>query len=965
MMITHKKYRVFLLVLMGLNLPYAHAQSGSDSPKQMVIDLLEQQQWQAAVDTLKTMRLQRLEDPELYYLFGKANSKIADLNNAEIAFKMALYFKKDYPEANYELGQIKLNQNLPGEAIFFYDQALRMKPDWHPAKRRLGEAYYLVGKYDQALDAFNSLIKLLTNDFESYYFVGLIRFKQDLLDAAVWNLQECLKIAPDYMPALQFLSRIYLQSDLQQDALPLFDTIFNLAPDSLKNKIYAGELYFQRARLMLAQDSFNLAITDLRKVLTLAPRHPLARDILEEITRKQNYDSLMQVSLDTWNNQNWSLAQNNFSRALLFAQTETERDSVNFFIDSLTVMLSTQKVEDELSSLDQQAQAAFARGQYEQALTLYQKVILLNPADQASETAFRETGSLKYFIQAIHEWDNENWDAAQKSFEHVLRYYPNFPGIRGKRQALQRIEQIESQQTILNTAIENSSYRMARELFTQLFRFDSNNPKFYETWFQILQLGSRSKIQTALNHLPLCLGVLILIILFLSVLFKQQWKERFYFAGALCLVVVPTVALVLAFGFLTRMQKATEVDLEITTEHASFVVKAAHSFTAEINSDSIVFPQIHQIAIKNCQLDENKFYARIEPGELLTVNADSLAEPLKLYLGGAKNPVKLKNCCFSSPGKVVVRSQNSNSYLSVSPQTIDETQFSGSKGTLVFTDEFKLELPAVEKIIKDSTGQSTKVIPRELVGKPLAGSIQANFETGESTMQMIFKQPAGFQFGELPVKDLSLSRFLPGDSTVKITQGLKNVKIIRLAGASSEFTGQLFQRFHVFPNRFSLRSIENQGNFLRLSLTGIFENLQLSGKDSGEIEIIPSYLAWLWGENKWVIFIIGLTWLILFIPGLMLLFNSRGTPGIVELTEVSSGAEPVELPTLKNALQPIHLEWQFSLAEKIIPQWEAQLNNLEKELRGEKTRRRRKEIAQQLNQIKSILNERKTELNTK
>jgi tetratricopeptide (TPR) repeat protein len=938
--------------------------SNNATHKQRVTELLETGKAQAAIDTLTNMRLRSLEDPELYFLLGKANLGIHDYKNAEVAFKMALYFKNAYPEANFELGRVKLKTNYPNEALYFFDQTVKQRPEWDEAVRKLGESYFLVERFDPALDAFSQLIKKNPRDFIAYYFVGKIRRAQNLLDAAVWNWQECLKIVPDYLPALRMLSEVYLQSDRPDDALALFDRILKSEPDSLRKNQNVADLFANRGKLRLEHENWVGAFLDFRNVQLIFPEDPETRKIIEEIDRRTNYDSLMTragLALDAHQLED---AQLLFTKALVLAKNDVEEDSVTVFLDSLNSSLNERRYEVELNSLSAQAEKAFAGGDYERALTLYQKVILLNPTDQFSLAAFKESGSLKYFIQAIREWNSENWEAALKSFDHVVAYYPNFPQMKAKHQALQQIKQLENQQILLRKALETGSYPTARDLFVKIFQADPKNPKFAEVWFQIKSLGKQIRIETYLRQaIYFFIGVLILSGAFLLFLWQRQRTHPYSWkiAGLFILMIIPTLLIIGALVLSFNLQKPTEIELQVTADHASFFLEPDQNYEFSIISDSISLPQISQLRLEQIQLQSRNGAVRRDLANPLNFPADSLKEPLALQFNTGQLPLTLTNCRFFSPTKIVLRPGKHETGMTLVPHPVQKNFATWFRGEIPTSHAFQMQIPVLTRERPDSTGNQTWLQPGNYWGQSLGGKTGlAKLAALGPHFQVNFTQPGKLKFQQTPIADLSFKRFLPGDGSVRTLDGFQKAEISFFVAGAGEKKIKINQKFSVFPNRFMLQSVENQHGKITLLLTGILTNLELQAGKSGVKEIIPNYFSWYWQKSGWVIILAGILWLVNLLGCLALLvrvFQQRQN----EIYSTESATPTAAEQSVDQMMENIHENWAQNLNQLILPKWQAKIGHIQARLNHENHTPGTDALVTLLQRSEQIFEERKSE----
>ena len=88
------------------------------------------------------------------------------------------------------------------EAIFCYEQAIKLKPDYADAYCRMGLAYHYGRKdYDKAVEFYNKSLELNPNDDYPYYCIGNIyMFQKQNYDKAI----ECFKKAVELNPHWPF-----------------------------------------------------------------------------------------------------------------------------------------------------------------------------------------------------------------------------------------------------------------------------------------------------------------------------------------------------------------------------------------------------------------------------------------------------------------------------------------------------------------------------------------------------------------------------------------------------------------------------------------------------------------------------------------------------------------------------------------------------------------------------------------
>lgn len=91
---------------------------------------------------------------------GFAYQHSGDLTGAERWFTLALQQNPSLPEAWFALGQIRLQQQRPAEAVSFFHKALAIRPDADGYHYALGSAFEQLGQREAALAAYGTELQL-------------------------------------------------------------------------------------------------------------------------------------------------------------------------------------------------------------------------------------------------------------------------------------------------------------------------------------------------------------------------------------------------------------------------------------------------------------------------------------------------------------------------------------------------------------------------------------------------------------------------------------------------------------------------------------------------------------------------------------------------------------------------------------------------------------------------------------
>ena len=80
----------------------------------------------------------------------------------------------------------------------YYNQAIKLKPDFAEAYNNKGSIYKDLKRYDEALFNSDQAIKLKPDFPEAYYNKGNIFKDLKIYDEALFNYEQAIKLKPDY-----------------------------------------------------------------------------------------------------------------------------------------------------------------------------------------------------------------------------------------------------------------------------------------------------------------------------------------------------------------------------------------------------------------------------------------------------------------------------------------------------------------------------------------------------------------------------------------------------------------------------------------------------------------------------------------------------------------------------------------------------------------------------------------------
>jgi len=140
-----------------------------------------------------------------------------------------------YPDAwlpYNNLGLILSRKGQVDAAIFDYQKALEINPNYAEARNNLGSVLLQRGQMNGALLQFQKAVEINPSYAEAYNNLGVTFARQGRLDEAMGPLQKALELNPDYFEAHYNLGAIFLQKKKADEAVAQFQDALQLDPNN-------------------------------------------------------------------------------------------------------------------------------------------------------------------------------------------------------------------------------------------------------------------------------------------------------------------------------------------------------------------------------------------------------------------------------------------------------------------------------------------------------------------------------------------------------------------------------------------------------------------------------------------------------------------------------------------------------------------------------------------------------------
>jgi len=165
---------------------------------------------------------------------------------------------------HHMLGKELFKQKKFDDAIYHYEQTLRLRPNHFDTLNNLAAAYYRVGKIDPAVISWKNALKVNPNRPDVYYNMGVALTKQQKIDEAVESFTHALRLNPGLAEARKGLANAFFLQGRFRQAVEQYRLLIRIAPNS-------SDLCSRLAFALLELGEIDQAVAYFEQALRLAP----------------------------------------------------------------------------------------------------------------------------------------------------------------------------------------------------------------------------------------------------------------------------------------------------------------------------------------------------------------------------------------------------------------------------------------------------------------------------------------------------------------------------------------------------------------------------------------------------------------------------------------------------------------------------------------------------------------------
>ena len=182
--------------------------------------------------------------------------------NSFTLFSHALWATKNNYLAHNKIGLALDEKGRNNEAIYHYNKAIHIKPDYAFAYNNRGISYSELGQYQQAIKDFNKAISIRPTYVDAYNNRGINYGNFGQYQQAIEDYNKAIRLKPNYADAYNNRGTIYVKLSQYQLAIEDFNKAIDLKQD------YA-DAYNNRGITYFKQGNNKLCCHDIQKACKL------------------------------------------------------------------------------------------------------------------------------------------------------------------------------------------------------------------------------------------------------------------------------------------------------------------------------------------------------------------------------------------------------------------------------------------------------------------------------------------------------------------------------------------------------------------------------------------------------------------------------------------------------------------------------------------------------------------------
>jgi len=221
----------------------------------------------------KNIDPKKAKEAEAYYLRAVSYMQKNKPQEALLNLQEAIKLNPKDPRFYDAMGQIYFSDESFGKSEDAYKKAIEVDPAYTDARHNLGVLYNYLGRYDDAVQQFDSVLKdeLYRNRANTLNAMGWAYYKKGDYEKAEDAFMRTIKHDRMYLYAYDNLGKVYIDQKRYEEAVSILEQVLKLKSDYPEARLDLGIAY-------LKLDKSGEAKTEFERVIALDPDGPIGKE---------------------------------------------------------------------------------------------------------------------------------------------------------------------------------------------------------------------------------------------------------------------------------------------------------------------------------------------------------------------------------------------------------------------------------------------------------------------------------------------------------------------------------------------------------------------------------------------------------------------------------------------------------------------------------------------------------------
>ena len=183
------------------------------------------------------------EAAKAYYNLGNAHVSLKEYDKAALAYLKAIELDETLVKANFNLARVYIDSGYLNKGIEILDSLLKEDPENGVLLKTIGYAYYLKGKNEEAIKAYEKVLLKSKYDENALYNSGIILYELNKKDKALEVYLRLYSISPDDESLLLNLGLLEAELKKYPEAIKYLESYRKKKPGNTDVEIALGDSY--------------------------------------------------------------------------------------------------------------------------------------------------------------------------------------------------------------------------------------------------------------------------------------------------------------------------------------------------------------------------------------------------------------------------------------------------------------------------------------------------------------------------------------------------------------------------------------------------------------------------------------------------------------------------------------------------------------------------------------------------